>query len=127
MRLSCFGQPESALAEALAAEGCELDVTELESGDGASAPAALAGALRTAEAALQQAPDAALVTGADDAALAAALTAVKLGIPTAWIGDSGGEVPLVARVAELTLDATGDAAEAARAIRELGESKIPSP
>ena len=127
MRLTCFGRPESALADALAAEGCELDVTELESADGASASAALAAALRAAEAALQPAPDAVLVSGGDDTALAAALTAVKLGIPTAWIGDAGGEIPLVARVAELTLDATGDAAGTARAIRELAESKIPSP
>jgi hypothetical protein len=127
MRLTCFGRPESALAEALAAEGCELDVTELEGGDGAGATTALARALRAADAALQPAPDAVLVTGADDAALAAALTAVKLGIPTAWIGDADGEVPLVARVAELPLDATADAAQTAQGIRELADSKIPSP
>jgi hypothetical protein len=123
MRLICFGRPESALADALAAVGCELDVTRPGSADGASGSAALAGALRAAEAALQEPPDAVLVTGADDAALAAALTAVKLGIPTAWAGDAGGEPPLVARVAELRLDATADVAQRASAIRELAESK----
>jgi hypothetical protein len=126
MRLICFGTPERALADALAAEGCELDVREPE-GDRAEGSAALADALREAEAALRDEPDAALVTGADDAALAGALTAVKLGIPTAWAGDAGEETPLASRVAELTLDATGDARESARAIRELAESKIPSP
>ena|SRR5215211_477405 len=127
MRLICFGRPESALAEALAAEGCELDVKEPASGDRATGSAALAAALREAEAALQEPPDAVLVTGADDVALAAALTAVKLGIPTAWAGDGGAEIPLVARVAELRLDATADAAQRAGAIRGLAESKIHAP
>jgi hypothetical protein len=127
MRLICFGRPPSALADALAAEGWNLDVTASASGEGASGSAAMAAALRSAESALQETPDAALVTGADDAALAAALTAVKLGIPTVWAGDAGEEIPLAARVAELTLDATGDAGEGARAIRELAESKIHAP
>ena len=126
MRLVCFGAPERALADALAVEGCELDVRELEGGT-AEGSAALAAALRSAEAALEDAPDAALVTGADDVALAAALTAVKLGVPTAWAGAEAEEVPLVARVAELTVDATRDAAEGARAIRELAQPRIPPP
>jgi hypothetical protein len=64
--------------------------------------------------------------GTDDAALAAAITGVKLGVPTTYLGEAGENAPLVARVAELTLDATADAGDGARAVRELAESRLPS-
>jgi hypothetical protein len=124
MRLTAFGLPDGTLAEALRAEDFELDARTLNPGDGASPADALAAALRDAEAALEDPPEAALVAGEGDSALAAAVTAVKLGIPTAWVGADGGEIPLVARVAELRLDATADAAQSARAVRELVESRI---
>jgi hypothetical protein len=125
MRLIAFGLPDRTLAEALRAEGFELDVRTLAPGTGASPTDALVGALRDAEAALEDPPEAALVAGEDDPALAAAVTAVKLGIPTAWVGAEGAEIPLVARVTELRLDATADAGDSARAVRELAESRMP--
>jgi hypothetical protein len=124
VRLISFGQPDSALAEALMAAGFELDVRMISIPAEERATTALASALREAESALQERPDAALIVGAGDTELAAALTAVKLDIPTAWVGDQGAETPLVARVAELPLDATSDAARSAVAIRELTESRI---
>lgn len=127
MRLISFGQPDAALADALAAEGFEIEVRSLSAPDGAQATDALAGALREVEGILDAAPPRAmLVSGTHDAALAAAITGVKLGIPTAYLGDPGGNAPLAARVAELVLDATADSAASARAVRELAESRIPS-
>jgi hypothetical protein len=125
MRLSTFGTLDERFAEALTAEGFELDRQNLAA-DGPSAPSALAGALREAEATLGDAPAGALIAGTDDAALAAAITAVKLGIATAWVGRGDGDVPLVAHAAELTIDATADAAESARAVTELVARKMPS-
>jgi hypothetical protein len=125
--LTCFGTLDAPLADALEREGFD-DVDALSlSADGDSVEG-LAAALREAELALADSgPAAVLVTGTGDAALAAALTAVKLDIPTAWLGGATGELPLVARVAPTTLDATADAAENARAIRALAESRSPSP
>jgi hypothetical protein len=114
----------------LTAEGFELDVRAPAVGDGPAATAELAAALRAAEAALEEAPPAcALVIGSGDAALGAALTAVKLEIPAVWIApaDASGDAGLTGRVADLTLDATEDAATAARAIRDLAMPKLPSP
>jgi hypothetical protein len=126
VRLLSFGQPDPALAEALVAAGFELEARVLPAPTEEHATAALASALREAEAALQDTPAAVLVVGTDDAALGAALTAVKAGVPTAWAGDRGRESPLVAHVAELTIDATADAAEGARAVTELVARKMPS-
>ncbi len=94
-------------------------------GDGASAE--LVAALRGAEEALAaDPPDAVLVTGQDDRALAAALTAVKLQIPTGWLGPAGtGDAP-VARIADARLDATTPAVDLATAIRDLTARTIPS-
>jgi hypothetical protein len=126
VRLLSFGQPDAALAEALASEGFQVDVAALTSAPEGGMTAELARALREAESALSDRPAAVLVVGVDDAVVAAALTAVKLDIPTAWVGDRADPVPLVARVAELTLDATADAADGARAVRELAESRLRS-
>jgi hypothetical protein len=125
--LTCFGALDAALAEALGREGFD-DVDRLTLSPDGDSVAALAAALREAGLRLaERSPDAVLVTGAGDAALAAALTAVKLDIPTAWLGEAAGELPLVARVAPITLDATASAAENSLAIRDLAESKITSP
>ena len=67
-----------------------------------------------------------LVAGDGDAALAAALTAVKLGIPTAWLRPAKRREPLVARVADETLDATADAGALA-AVRDLAARTISAP
>ena len=128
MRLLCIpAQPEPGLAEALTAEGFELDVRAAAESP-ASATATLAASLRTTETALDGAA-AVLLTGTGDEALGAALTAVKLGIPTCWLrpADASVEEDLIGRVADLTLAATDDAAAASLAIRELAAPKLSSP
>jgi alkanesulfonate monooxygenase SsuD/methylene tetrahydromethanopterin reductase-like flavin-dependent oxidoreductase (luciferase family) len=80
----------------------------------------LAAALRAAEAAVErERPGAAVVIGDSDGALAAALTAVKLGVPVASVAGSTavpGEPPLVTLVADGTIAASGDPAEVADAV-----------
>jgi hypothetical protein len=131
MRLVLLGeQIEPALAEALVAHGFEIDRAPPPRPQGDAAVAELAAAIRGAEAALQPDPPAcALVAGSGDVALAAALAAVKLGIPCAWIeppeaGDAG---RLVGRVVDLSVDATGDAAELARAVAGIATPTLTGP
>jgi hypothetical protein len=124
VRLATFGTLDEGFAKALLSEGFELERRTLAA-DGPSAPSALASALREAEATLGDAPAGVLVTGTDDDALAAAITAVKLGIPTAWVGRVDGDAPLAAHAAELALDATADVAASARAVAELVARNIP--
>ena len=128
MRLLCIPvQPEPGLAEALTAEGFELDVRAAAESP-ASATATLAASLRATETNLAGAA-AVLLTGTGDEALGAALAAVKLGIPTCWLrpADASVEEDLIGRVADLTLAATDDAAAASLAIRELAAPKLSSP
>lgn len=122
MNLICFGALDGSLAEALQRGGFD-DVDRVALSPEGDSVTALAAALRAAELRLaEDAPTAVLVTGTDDAALAGALTAVKLDIPTAWLGVLTRELPLVARIAPVTLDATAGAAQNARAVRDLAES-----
>jgi hypothetical protein len=116
------------LVAALGAEGFAVERHELRAGASDGATAALAEALREAEALLaSDPPDAAAVFGDDDVALAAALVAVKLEIPTAWLGagEAAPELPLVAHVAHAALDATGDAAALAAAIAGMVAPTLP--
>ncbi len=131
MRLILFGtEIPAALRSALAEEGFELESPPAGGTPPGPGPVgALAAALREAEAALQgDPPSAAVVTGGDDAALGAALAAVKLGVPTAWISppDAEIQVHLTRRVADLTRDATRDARESAREIAEIAASTLRS-
>jgi hypothetical protein len=126
MRLITFG-PEirPALASALAEEGFQLEVAPVAPPPAPGAVGALAAGFRQAELALGgDPPAAALVAGGGDPALAAALTAVKLGVPVAWIPppDPEVEVHLTRRVADLTVEATEDARDGARAIAEMAAS-----
>jgi hypothetical protein len=118
------------LADALRSR--EVDVAEaIIGGEGAPATAnggeiaALAAALRAAEAALADRPaTAAVAVGDGDWALAAALVAVKLGIPLAWLprgapaqAAEGAEPPLLQLVADHALQASDDPDAAAGAIQ----------
>jgi hypothetical protein len=117
------------LADALRSR--EVDVAEaIIGGDGTPAAAdggeiaALAAALRTAEAALaDRSATAAVAVGDGDWALAAALVAVKLGIPLAWLPRGapaqpaeGGEPPLLELVADHALKASDEPDASAAAI-----------
>ena len=118
------------LAAALADEGVETEQAPQPEPQGESAVAELTAALRATERALDGSGAAcALITGAGDAALGAALTAVKLGIPSAWLApaDAVESGELTGRVADLTVDATADPGAGARAIRELGVPTMRSP
>lgn len=131
MRLILFGtEIPPGLASALAEEGFQLEVAPAPgSPPAAGAVGELAAALREAESALSgDPPAAALVAGGGDDALAAALVAVKLGVPTAWISppDAEIEVHLTRRVADLTVDATQNARDGARAIAEMAASTLRS-
>lgn len=133
MRLIRFGNGEDGeLAAALAAAGFAVDAQPPPAGTASerTATAALTEGLRAAEAACAgERPTAVVVADAGDAALAAALVAVKLEIPTAWLrpADAGAEDELVGRVADLTLDASHDADETARAVRDLAMPRLPGP
>ena len=118
--------PESGRSLAADLEGAGLDVAPIEVPDpGDLAGGGLAAALRAAEAALESdRPAALVVAGAGDEALGAALTAVKLGIPTAWLRPDEPTAGLTGRVADLTLDATDGAPAIAAAIRELAAPTI---
>lgn len=118
-----------ALADALEAEGLEARARALPSGDGNRPSAALVSALRAAEEALAADPPAAvLVKGADDAALAVALTAVKLQIPTGWLAeDDSVEGALIGRVADASVDASAPAGEVASQVSELAARRLPAP
>ncbi len=131
MRLILFGtEIPPALRSGLAEEGFELEAPPARgAAPAAGAVGALAAALRDAESALGgDPPSAALVAGGGDAALGAALAAVKLGVPTAWISppDAEIEVHLTGRVADLTVDATQNAHDAAREIAEMVASTLRS-
>ena len=127
MRLIVFGtEIRPALASALAEEGFQLEAAPT-SAPGSGAVGALAAGLRQAESALGgDPPAAAVVAGGGDPALAAALTAVKLGVPIAWIPppDADVQVHLTGRVADLTVEATEDARDGARAIAGLAASTL---
>ena len=125
MRVVLVGTHPS-LVEALGRAGMEVGQVQFPPAGDAGATAGLAGALRAADEALAgDPPDALLVGGDGDPALGAALTAVKLGIPTAWLRPA--DAPrdaLVGRVADLSLDATTDAEVLATAVRELAAPTI---
>lgn len=131
MRLIFFGtEIPAAMHSALAEEGFRLEVAPARGAPpAAGAVGALAAALREAESALGgDPPSAALVAGGGDHALGAALAAVKLGVPTAWISppDAEVEVMLTRRVADLTVDATQSARDSAREIAEMAASTLRS-
>jgi len=127
MRVMLFAAAaDAALMAALEAEGLRIDHREPPSADAPGASGVLVSSLRDAEQALAAAEPAAVLVGGDgDAALAAALTAVKLSIPTAWLrpGSTTGH-PLVERVADRALDATADAAQLAASVRALAAPTI---
>jgi hypothetical protein len=120
MGIILFARPDQqhAVAE-LSEQELELRLHELESTDGPTG--GLIAGLREAERALADADaDAVLVAGADDAALAAALTAVKLQIPTAWLAGEGDDAGvLIGRVADEVIDASGPAEEVAARVAAL--------
>jgi hypothetical protein len=127
MRVVLLGA-DPTLAETLGRAGIEVGQVEPPAAGEGGATGALAGALRAAEEVLAgDPPDALLVGGDGDPALGGALTAVKLGIPTAWLRPA--DAPrdgLVGRVADLSLDATTDAEAVAAAVRELAAPTIPA-
>jgi hypothetical protein len=127
MRVVLFGV-DAALAESLARSGVEVEQGPPAPTGDPGATAALAGGLRAAEEALAGSPpDAVLVGGDDDEALATALTAVKLEIPTAWLRPAASSADaLVGRVADVSLDATADAEAVAAALAELASPRIPA-
>lgn len=131
MRLTLFGtETDPALVEALSGQGFAVAERALASPTGPEATATLAAGLRDAEAALAgEAPAAVVVAGGGDAALAAALTAVKLEIPTAWLPPAAGDPAdaLPSLVADLTLDASRDASANAQAVRALAAPTLSSP
>src|SRR5687768_14211580 len=99
-----------ALVARLGEAGVDARIEALPEPSGAGS-AGLIAALRIAEDALEaRQPDGVVVAGTDDSALAAALTAVKLQIPTAWVEarDGGGD-PVIARVADASIDASAPA------------------
>lgn len=130
MRLVLFGHDTvPGLAEALAGEGFDVArAPEPAAGDGPVD--ALVANLRAAEDALGEPPaDAAAVCGGGDPALAAALAAVKLGVPTAWIRppDAEIEVHLTGLVADAAVDATDGAAACASAVTAIAASTLRAP
>ena len=130
MRLVLFGdQPVPGLPDALAAAGFEVEPAPSPAVPRAPVEA-LATALRAAEGALDARPvAAAVVCGGGDEALAAALAAVKLGIPTAWIRppDAEIDVHLTERVADTALDATDGAQAIAAAVTAIAASTLRTP
>lgn len=133
MRLTLIGADDApnealALAAALEAEGFTVTRHALRQADGEEATAALVGALRESETLLAgEPPQATVIAGEGDLALAAALVAVKLEIPTAWIGPpvAQGALPLAARIAHLALDATAPAPVSAAAITGIAAPTLP--
>ena len=127
MRVVLFADGSAdGLADGLAAEGISLEAVTLPAKPGAPSIAALVSSLRGAEEALTgDAPEAVLVAGEGDEALAAALTAVKLQIPTGWLGPA--EDSLLGRLADASVDATAPAADLASAVRGLAARTIPAP
>lgn len=119
---------DATLAESLSRAGIRVEQGPPAPADGHGATAALVATLRATEEVLTgDQADAVLVGGDADEALAVALTAVKLEIPTAWLRPA--DAPrdgLVGRVADLCLDATADAAAVAVAMRELAAPTIPA-
>ena len=117
---------DDGLAGALEAEGFEVERCALPSEAGGPTPL-LAATLRSVEAALgDEAPAVVVISAPGDAALAAALATVKLGIPTVWLRPPGAPDAdgLVGRVADLELDATQAAASLARSIRDMTPPRI---
>jgi len=130
MRLIWFGENDGfELRPALEAAGFAVDAQPAPASttEDVAVTARLAAALRAAEEACAgERPAAALVAGSGDPALAAALVAVKLDIPTAWLPTARAkEDELIGRVADLTLDASGDAEASALAVRELALPRLP--
>jgi hypothetical protein len=128
MRVLLFdaeGDPD--LLAGLRAEGLEVERPEVPPSPGPGATTALVAGLRGAEGALAGDPPAAVVVaGTGDEVLAAALTAVKLAIPTVWL--ASGEVgALIGRVADRSVDASAGAPAAAGAVRELAAPTIATP
>lgn len=122
MRITLLAPPmDAALGSELDAAGLEVRTCELPAGDGEEPGGELSACLRASERALSgHSPDAAVVAGGGDAALAAALTAVKLQLPTVWVSAAGEEPgSLVERVADLTVPASEGAQQIATAVREL--------
>ena len=62
--------------------------------------------------------------GEGDGALAAALTAVKLGVPTAWVASGQTDEPVLSRLADESLGATRDASAIAAAMTGLAAPTI---
>ncbi len=116
-------------AAALTAEGLSPDVRPLPAPTSPEASGALVAGLRGASDALtSEEPDAVLVAGSGDAALAVALTAVKLQIPTGWVRYASSPADtLIARVADQTIDATAPAGDLALQVKALGARRIPAP
>lgn len=114
---------------ALQAEGISLDRWDLPPAIGSQTSGALVAGFRDAETTLSgEPPEAVLVAGTGDGALAAALTAVKLQIPTGWLRQADSpEDALIARVADASLDATAPAADLAAQVRDLAARRIPAP
>jgi UDP-N-acetylglucosamine 2-epimerase len=117
------------LVEALTGEGLSARTEAIPSAEGPGESRELVAGLRGAEAALESdPPDVVLVTGAGDGALATALTAVKLQIPTGWLGGGDdGEGELIARVADASLDASAPAGDLASRVRDLAARTLRAP
>ena len=130
MRVALFAADTSDVGSLAAlAEDIEVDRHASPASPGPAAVSALVASFRAAEEALaEDPPDAAIVAGEDDAALAAALTAAKLDVPTAWLRPPGTKgQPLVERVAGAAIDAEGDASALASAVRSLAAPTITAP
>jgi hypothetical protein len=127
MRLVALGpEPSPDLAEALAAAGFTLERRALPAAAEAGRSAGLAAALRASDAALSDPPEVALVTAAGPEGLMAAVTAVKLCIPTAVVGaPEEGQPPLAGRVAHLWVERSDDAQAAARRIGAIAAPTLP--
>lgn len=124
-----FGQVPAGLLSELSDAGLEQRAAPTARADGDGATAELAAALRAGEQALTGEDVAcAVVAGVGDDALGAALAAVKLGVPTLWLApaDAPPGALVIGRVADLTVVATDDAAEAAESIRSLAGPRLAS-
>ena len=124
-----FGQVPSPLLSALSEAGLDPEAVPAPSTEGDGTTAELAAALRAGERALTgEGVACALVAGAGDDALGAALAAVKLGVPTAWLApaDAPPDAQVIGRVADITVAATEDAEEAVRRIRSLAGPRLRS-
>jgi hypothetical protein len=130
VRVLAFGpMPSDLPPEVLAAAGLEVEAAPQPQPDEIGATAELAAALRAGEHALGGGDVAcAIVGGAGDDALGAALAAVKLGVPTAWLApeEPSPEARVIGRVADLAIAATDDAEDAARRIRSLAAPRLRS-